>query len=92
MREYLPVALAFVSALLIYLGSPGQQWRATPLWPHFSRKLALASALIAPFTGTHTTHPATAFFIVITTLMACLVTFPFLAAFRRGNPASESQR
>ena len=47
MREFLPVALAFVSALLFYLGSPGQQWRAAPLWPRLSQGAALV-AFVGP--------------------------------------------
>ena len=92
MREYLPVALAFVSALLFYLGSPGQQWRASPLWPRFSRKAAAVAALGALFAGADTDHLAATLSIVLTTQMACLVAFPFVGALRsRGRPAQSKR-
>ncbi|MBN3763598.1 hypothetical protein [Burkholderia sp. Ac-20365] len=80
MREFLPVALAFVSALLFYLGSPGQQWRAAPLWPRFSRRAALIALIAAVISGGAAGHLATTLSIVITTLMASFVAFPFVAA------------
>jgi ABC-type uncharacterized transport system permease subunit len=79
MREFLPVALAFVSALLFYLGSPGQQWRATPLPPRSSRSLACLAVIAAIVPGVLDGHTATTLSIVITTLMASLVAFPFVA-------------
>jgi hypothetical protein len=82
MREYLPVALAFISALLFYLGSPGQQWRASPLWPRVSRKAAAVVAIGALFAGVDTHHLAATLSVVLTTQMACLVAFPFLAALK----------
>jgi hypothetical protein len=88
MREYLPVALAFVSALLFYLGSPGQQWRASPLWPRASRKAAVIAATGALFAGVESDRLATTLSVILTTQMACLVAFPFIGALRtRGRPA-----
>jgi len=83
MREFLPVALAFVSALLFYLGSPGQQWRAAPLWPRLSQGAALVAFMAALIPGIAAGHLATTLSIVITTLMASFVAFPFVAALRR---------
>jgi len=92
MREYLPVALAFVSALLFYLGSPGQQWRASPLWPRVSRKLAAVAALGALFAGVGTEHLPATLSVVVTTQMACLVAFPIVGALRRrGRPAGSKR-
>ncbi|WP_109480068.1 hypothetical protein [Paraburkholderia sp. C35] len=82
MREFLPVALAFVSALLFYLGSPGQQWRAAPLWPRFSRRLALIALGASLVPGIAEGHLAATLSIVVTTLMAGFVAFPFVAALR----------
>jgi hypothetical protein len=83
MREFLPVALAFVSALLFYLGSPGQQWRAAPLWPRACRSAALVAAIAALIPGIVAGHLATTLSIDITTVMASFVAFPFVAALRR---------
>lgn len=92
MREYLPVALAFVSALLIYLGSPGQQWRASALWPRYSRKVALVAAIAALFIGADSDHLATTLSIMLTTQMACFVAFPFIGVLRsRGRPVGSKR-
>jgi hypothetical protein len=89
MREYLPVVLGFVSALLFYLGSPGQQWRASPLWPRVSRKAAAVAALGALFAGVDSDHLATTLSAFLTTQMACLVAFPFIGVLRtRGRPGA----
>jgi hypothetical protein len=83
MREFLPVALAFVSALFFYLGSPGQQWRVAPLWPRFSLRAALVALIAAVIPGVTSGHLASTLSIVVTTLMASFVAFPFVAALRR---------
>jgi hypothetical protein len=83
MHGSLPVALAFVSALLFYLGSPGQQWRTAPLWPRFSRTAAVIAMIAALFADIDTGHLATTLPVVVTTQMACLVAFPFMGALRR---------
>lgn len=83
MLASLPVALAFGSALLFYLGSPGQQWRAAPLWPRFSRRVALAGALAALIPCMVTGHPATTLALLVTTWMASFVAFPFVAVLVR---------
>ncbi|CAG9191303.1 conserved membrane hypothetical protein [Paraburkholderia sabiae] len=83
MREFLPVALAFVSALFFYLGSPGQQWRVAPLWPRFSRRASLVALIAAVIPGVTSGHLASTLSIVVTTLMASFVAFPFVAALRR---------
>ncbi|WP_246257023.1 hypothetical protein [Pararobbsia alpina] len=78
----MPVALAFASALLFYLGSPGQQWRASPLWPRASRKAAIVTAIGALFAGVDRDDLAPTLFVVLTTQMACLVAFPSIGALR----------
>lgn len=83
MRELLPVALAFVSALFIYLGSPGQQWFARPLPSRFSRLAASLVVVAAILPGALEHHLATTLSIVITTLMTCFVAFPFVAVLRK---------
>jgi hypothetical protein len=83
MREFLPVALAFASALFFYLGSPGQQWRVAPLWPRFSRRAALVAVIASIIPGAAAGHFASTLAIVVTTLMASFVAFPFVAALRR---------
>jgi hypothetical protein len=96
MREYLPVALAFVSALLLYLGSPGQQWRTSALWPRYSRKMAALAAVCAvvagAMDGTNAGHLWVTFCLVLTTQMACLVAFPFIGALWKPRRSTETRR
>jgi hypothetical protein len=92
MRGYFPVALAFVSALLFYLGSAGQQWRAAPLWPRISRPAAAVAAVGALFAGVANDHVAATFAVVVTTLMACLVAFPFIGVVRHRRRPVRSQQ
>jgi ABC-type uncharacterized transport system permease subunit len=83
MREFLPVALAFVSALLFYLGSPGQQWLKASLPSRLTTRTALLVAIVAVVPGALEGHTATTLSVVVTTLMASFVAFPFVAVWRK---------
>jgi hypothetical protein len=80
MSEFLPIALALLSALLVYLGSPAQHWLTAPLSHRYGRTTAALIAVGALLTGAIAWPLTTDFAIVLTTQMACFVAFPFLGA------------
>jgi hypothetical protein len=95
MRESAPLALAVLSAVLFYLGSSGQQWRRTPLWPRYSRKLALALGITAWWALAQVSHWATCIAMVLSLQMTCLIvcsSIGAVCAWRRIPPARRPAR
>jgi hypothetical protein len=90
MRESAPLALAVLSALLFYLGSSGQQWRSAPLWPRYSRKLALVLGVAAWWVLAQASPWPTCIAVVLSVQMTCLIacsSVGALCAWRRITPA-----
>ncbi len=92
MLEYSSIALACVSALVGYLGSPGQRWRAIPLPGRPSRAIAACLAILAVFAGAQAWQWATALAVTLTVQMTCFVALPFLGALWQGRRPGIAER
>ena len=84
---YVALALTLVGALLFYLASPRQAWRAAALPAGPARAGGAAVLLVALILWQTATTPVTGLFILATLLMVLLAAFPWLAL-ARSRPAA----
>ncbi|HEV7660898.1 MAG TPA: hypothetical protein VGO55_13750 [Allosphingosinicella sp.] len=76
------LALTLIGALLFYLASPRQAWRAAALPAARTRAAGTASLIAALILWQSMTTPVTGLFILMTLLMVLLAAFPYLALAR----------
>lgn len=83
------VAVCAIGATYLYLGAPRQQWLSRP-WPAgISRGGGLALLALGWLVWCAVLHPVTAFFAVLTMLMATLTLAPAAVALLRRRRAGD---
>lgn len=92
MGNVLIVVSAMVGASLFYLSTTGQRWLRAP-WPaRLARSAAAACVALSLACAAQALQPATSLSVVVTTLMASLMAYPFIGALLERRRARRAAR